>query len=148
MTKANENVQKGKFSDYYTTNLVYTVKDYNYFIGIARNKSFAIYEITKDGKIDFNNLVQEGKLDNFHDDLHVVYDPVQNKQFLVCTNITDSNLDIFTIYANGTIKILDSLSYTRESKQGTAIYTINGSFYFYEQSKRTLEWEIRKFIKE
>ncbi|MGG4609934.1 hypothetical protein [Providencia sp. Me31A] len=148
MTKSNESVQKSKFTDYYPTSLVYTVKDYNYFIGIARNKSFVIYEITKDGEIDLSKPVQDGVLTTFHDDLQVVYDPKNSKQFLVCTNIAESTLDIYTIYANGSIKVFDSLSYKRDSKQGTAIYTTNGFFYFYEQSKRTLEWEIRKFIKE
>ncbi|HHE6469962.1 TPA: hypothetical protein ACPFI9_002443 [Providencia rettgeri] len=69
MNKSNESVQKSKFNNYYTINLVYILKDYNYFIGIAKNKSFVIYEITKDGKIDLKNLVQDGVLDNFHDDL-------------------------------------------------------------------------------
>ncbi|MGF7420467.1 hypothetical protein [Providencia rettgeri] len=148
MTKSSESVQKSKFNNYYSTSLVYTVKDYNYFIGIAKNKSFVIYEITKDGKIDLKNFVQDGVLDTFHDDLQVVYKPNQNKQFLICTNTTESKLDIFTIYANGSIKLFDSLDYKRNSKQGTAIYAENGFFFFYEQSQRTLEWEIRKFVRE
>ncbi|HGN1705710.1 TPA: hypothetical protein ACKRTE_001565 [Providencia rettgeri] len=148
MSKSNESVQKSKFNDYYPTSLVYTVKDYNYFIGIARNKSFVIYEINKNGEMDLSNPIQSSVLDTFHDDLQVVYDPQHGKQFLVCTNIAESKLDIYTIYANGSIKLFDSLTYKRDSKQGTAIYTTNGYFYFYEQSKRTLEWEIRKFVKE
>ncbi|GAB1439518.1 hypothetical protein MASR2M36_22920 [Providencia sp.] len=148
MIKSNESVQKADFDKYYPTTLVYTVKGSNYFIGIDTKNNCVIYEIKSDGKINTDEPVQKKVLTAFHDDLQVVYDPETNQQFLVCISTNESALFIYNIYANGSIKEIENLKYTRESKQATAVYANNGFFYFYEQSKRTLGWEIRKFIKE
>lgn len=127
--------------------MVYTVGEYNYFIGIAKNKSFVIYEIDDLGRVDVSTIIQSGILAVFHDDIQVVYDPKKRKQYLCCINISESILEIYDLFANGTIKIVDYFPYNRENKNGTAVYSLNNLFYFYEQSKRALNWEISKYVK-
>ncbi len=138
-------IQKAGFEDFYPTTLAFTAAKKNFFLGHSKDKSYAIYSLADNGKIDEKVPVQKGKLLTYLSNLQAFYDTAQNKQFLYGYNLETKIFQLYQIADNANITILLSDDFAVENTiKSTTMFLIAGILHIFIQTENNKEWYIYK----
>ncbi|HBO24938.1 MULTISPECIES: XRE family transcriptional regulator [unclassified Providencia] len=138
-------VQKSGFEDFYPTTLAFSAAKKNFFLGHSKDKSYTVYSLADNGKIDDKAPIQKGKLLSYLSNLQAFYDTTQNKQFLYGYNLETKVFQFYQIADNASITLLLSDEFAVENTiKSTTMFLSGGILHIFIQAENNKEWYIYK----
>lgn len=130
-------VQDGSFEEFYPTTMTFSAAKRNYFLGHSKDKTYVVYSMAENGKIDPNAPAQKGKLRSYLGNIQAFYDTVENKQYLYGYNLSEKIVELYEIDDKAGIKLLYVDEFTVGSTiQSATLFIANGLIHIFSQAEK------------
>lgn len=139
-------VQNGAFEDFYPTTMTFSAAKRNYFLGHSKDKTYVVYSMADNGKVDPNAPVQKGKLRSYLINIQAFYDSAKNKQYLYGYNLNEKIVELYQIDDKAGIQpiYIDNFN-VGDTIQSATLYVANGLIHIYSQAEKDKNWKIHSY---